>query len=63
MNSHFDFYIMKYIALNFDINLFRFATRAGAENCKNMKDTLLDGKNVFIDWDAGFIPGRQYKRK
>jgi len=54
---------MKYIALNFDINLFRFATRAGAENCKNMKDTLLDGKNVFIDWDAGFIPGRQYKRK
>lgn len=29
----------------------------------NMQDTLLDGKKLFIDWDAGFIEGRQYIRK
>jgi len=27
-----------------------------------MQGTLLDGKKMVIDWDAGFIEGRQYKR-
>lgn len=28
----------------------------------NMQNALLDGKKMFIDWDAGFIEGRQFKR-
>lgn len=26
-----------------------------------MKNALLDGKNLFIHWDVGFVEGRQYK--
>lgn len=37
--------------------------RSGAENCKNIMDgVVLHGQKLFVDWDAGFIEGRQYRR-
>ncbi|KAE9533591.1 hypothetical protein AGLY_009229 [Aphis glycines] len=40
-----------------------YETRAGTENCmKIMNGALLDGKQLLVDWDAGFIEGRQYRR-
>ncbi|XP_025191985.1 nuclear cap-binding protein subunit 2-like [Melanaphis sacchari] len=40
-----------------------YETRIETENCmKIMNGTLLDGKRLLIDWDAGFIEGRQYRR-
>jgi len=27
-----------------------------------MQHCLLDGKKLLIDWDAGFVEGRQYAR-
>lgn len=29
---------------------------------KIMNGALLDGKQLLVDWDAGFIEGRQYRR-
>jgi len=29
---------------------------------KTMNGLLLDGKPLLVDWDAGFIEGRQYSR-
>lgn len=46
------------------ILLFRYETRKEAENCiRTLQNTLLNGKNLIIDWDAGFVEGRQYSRK
>jgi len=43
--------------------MFRYETRVEAEKCMSiMQNALLDGKQLFIDWDAGFIEGRQYRR-
>lgn len=40
-----------------------YETRADTENCmKTMNKALLDGKFLVVDWDAGFIEGRQYRR-
>ncbi|KAF0757392.1 nuclear cap-binding protein subunit 2-like [Aphis craccivora] len=40
-----------------------YETREGTENCmKIMNGALLDGKQLLVDWDAGFIEGRQYRR-
>lgn len=42
---------------------FSYETRSETENCmKLMNESLLDGKKLFVDWDAGFIEGRQYCR-
>lgn len=27
-----------------------------------MREAMLDKKKLFIDWDAGFVEGRQYER-
>lgn len=41
----------------------RYKTRKDTEHCmKTMQHCLLDGKKLFIDWDAGFVEGRQYAR-
>ncbi|XP_050438699.1 nuclear cap-binding protein subunit 2-like [Adelges cooleyi] len=41
-----------------------YETRLGAETCmKTMTKAMLDGKQVKVDWDAGFIEGRQYRRE
>jgi len=29
---------------------------------KTMNGSFLDGKQLLVDWDAGFIEGRQYSR-
>lgn len=43
--------------------VFRYETRAETEYCmKTMNGLFLDGKQLFVDWDAGFIEGRQYSR-
>uniref|UniRef100_A0A2S2P4I8 Nuclear cap-binding protein subunit 2 n=1 Tax=Schizaphis graminum TaxID=13262 RepID=A0A2S2P4I8_SCHGA len=40
-----------------------YETRKETENCmKIMNGAILDGKQLLIDWDAGFIEGRQYRR-
>ncbi|CAI6359567.1 unnamed protein product [Macrosiphum euphorbiae] len=40
-----------------------YETRAETEYCmKTMNGIVLDGKQLLVDWDAGFIEGRQYSR-
>lgn len=40
-----------------------YETRAETEYCmKTMNGSFLDGKQLLVDWDAGFIEGRQYSR-
>ncbi|XP_050529048.1 nuclear cap-binding protein subunit 2-like [Daktulosphaira vitifoliae] len=40
-----------------------YETRLGAETCMTtMHNAVLDGKSVNVDWDAGFVEGRQYCR-
>lgn len=43
--------------------LFRFKTRSDTEKCMAlMQEVSLDGNKLIIDWDAGFVEGRQYRR-
>lgn len=43
--------------------MFRFNTRMATENCMyNMQNSVLDGKRLILDWDAGYVEGRQYLR-
>ncbi|VVC29695.1 NCBP2, RNA recognition motif,RNA recognition motif domain [Cinara cedri] len=40
-----------------------YETREAAEICiKTLQNYLLYGKKLIIDWDAGFVEGRQYSR-
>jgi len=52
-----------YLINNDILTVFRYETRAETEYCmKTMNGSFLDGKQLLVDWDAGFIEGRQYSR-
>lgn len=43
--------------------MLRYETRAETEHCMaTLNGTVLHGKQLIVDWDAGFIEGRQYRR-
>lgn len=42
----------------------RYETRNEAERCINtLQNIFLHRRKLLIDWDAGFVEGRQYRRR